>query len=127
VIFVRRLLSALCLLTVVGVRPVPARRAPLHLIHFTTGELSVNVSSTLVLGPTEAIVVDCLAFGPDAAQEADSIANLGTHLTAIYITHPEGAPSVQHSQWDSVRRQSQAHRDESDASRQPGHRAAAAQ
>jgi glyoxylase-like metal-dependent hydrolase (beta-lactamase superfamily II) len=61
----------------------------LHLIHFTTGELSVNVSSTLVLGPTEAIVVDCLAFGPDAAQEADSIANLGTHLTAIYITHAD--------------------------------------
>ena len=84
-----RFLSALCLLSVVGARPMPARRAPLHLIHFTTGELSVNVSSTVILGPTEAIVVDCLAFAPDAAQEADSIATLGTHLKAIYVTHAD--------------------------------------
>ena len=84
-----RYLSALCLLTVVGVRPAPARRAPLRLIHFTTGELSVNVGSTVIVGPTEAIVVDCLAFAPDAAQEADSIATLGTHLKAIYVTHAD--------------------------------------
>jgi phosphoribosyl 1,2-cyclic phosphodiesterase len=84
-----RFLSALCLLTVVGVRPGPARRAPLRLVHFTTGELSVNVSSTVIVGPTEAIVVDCLAFAPDAAQEADSIATLGTHLKAIYVTHAD--------------------------------------
>jgi hypothetical protein len=87
--FVLRFVSALCLLTTVGVRPVPARRAPLHLIYFTTGELSVNVGSTLILGPTEAIVVDCLAFAPDAAQVADSIAKLGTHLRAIYVTHAD--------------------------------------
>jgi len=84
-----RFLSALCLLTVVGVRPGPARRAPLRLVHFTTGELSVNVSSTVIVGPTAAIVVDCLAFAPDAAQEADSIATLGTHLKAIYVTHAD--------------------------------------
>ena len=84
-----RFLSALCLLTVVAVRPTPPRRAPLRLIRFTTGDLSVNVSSTVILGPTEAIVVDCLAFAPDAAQEADSIAKLGTHLQAIYVTHAD--------------------------------------
>jgi metallo-beta-lactamase superfamily protein len=87
--FVLRFLSALCLLTVVGVSPVPARRAPLQLIYFTTGELSVNVSATVIVGPTEAIVVDCLAFAPDAAQVADSIAKLGTHLKAIYVTHAD--------------------------------------
>lgn len=84
-----RFVPALCLLTVVGVRPTPARRARLHLIRFTTGELSVNVSSTVIVGPTEAIVVDCLAFAPDAAQEVDSIATLGVHLKAIYVTHAD--------------------------------------
>ncbi len=84
-----RCLYALCLLIIVGARPTPARRAPLRLIQFTTGNLSVNVGSTVILGPTEAIVVDCLAFAPDAAQEADSIAKLGTHLKAIYITHAD--------------------------------------
>jgi glyoxylase-like metal-dependent hydrolase (beta-lactamase superfamily II) len=87
--FVLRFLSALCLLTLVGVPPIPARRGPLHLIHFTTGELSVNVSATVIVGPTEAILVDCLAFAPDAAQVADSIATLGTHLKAIYVTHAD--------------------------------------
>lgn len=84
-----RTVSALCLLTIVGVQSTPPRRAALHLIHFTTGELSVNVSSTVIVGPTEAIVVDCLAFAPDAAQEADSIAQLGKRLKAIYITHAD--------------------------------------
>ena len=84
-----RSISALCLLTIVGVRPTPAQRAPLRLIQFTSGDLSVNVGSTIILGPTEAILVDCLAFAPDAAQEADSIAKLGTHLKAIYITHTD--------------------------------------
>jgi glyoxylase-like metal-dependent hydrolase (beta-lactamase superfamily II) len=86
---VSRCLYALCLFAIVGARPTPARRAPLRLIQFTTGNLSVNVGSTVILGPTEAIVVDCLAFAPDAAQEADSIAKLGTHLKAVYITHAD--------------------------------------
>jgi glyoxylase-like metal-dependent hydrolase (beta-lactamase superfamily II) len=84
-----RLLPALYLLATVSARPNPARPAPLRLIQFTTGDLSVNVGSTVLLGPTEAIVVDCLAFAPDAAQEADSIAKLGAHLKAIYITHAD--------------------------------------
>ena len=84
-----RCLPALCLLTVLGVRPTPARRAPVRLIQFTSGDVSSNVGSTVILGPTEAIVVDCLAFAPDAAQEADSIATLGVHLKAVYITHSD--------------------------------------
>jgi glyoxylase-like metal-dependent hydrolase (beta-lactamase superfamily II) len=87
--FVFRCLPALCLLTVLGVRPTPARRAPVRLIQFTSGDVSSNVGSTVILGPTEAIVVDCLAFAPDAAQEADSIATLGAHLKAVYITHSD--------------------------------------
>jgi hypothetical protein len=88
-IFVFRCMSALCLLTIVGVRPTPARRAPLHLIQFTTGPLSFDVGSTVIVGPTEAIVVDCLVLASDATTEADSIAKLGVHLKAIYITHPD--------------------------------------
>lgn len=84
-----RCLPALCLLTIVGMRPTPAGRAPLRLIQFTSGDLSVNVGSTVILGSKEAIVVDCLAFAPDAAQEADSVAKLGAHLKAIYITHTD--------------------------------------
>ncbi len=84
-----RCLSALCLLTMVSVRPTPAGRPPLRLIQFTSGELSNRVGSTVILGSKEAIVVDCLAFAPDAAQEADSIAKMGVHLKLIYITHTD--------------------------------------
>ncbi len=67
--------------------PLSAQR--LRLILFTSDSSSFHVGSTLVLGPTEAILVDAQYHMSDARREADSIAALGTHLKAIFITHAD--------------------------------------
>lgn len=61
----------------------------LRLVQFTSDTTSYHVGSTLILGPTEAILVDAQYHFSDAKREADSIARLGTHLKAIFITHPD--------------------------------------
>jgi glyoxylase-like metal-dependent hydrolase (beta-lactamase superfamily II) len=61
----------------------------LKLIQFTSDTSSFNVGSTLILGPTEAILVDAEYHMSDARREADSIAKIGRHLKAIVITHPD--------------------------------------
>lgn len=68
----------------------PSDRAPrLRLIQFTSDTSSFNVGSTLILGSTEAILVDAEMHMSDARREADSIARIDTHLKAIFITHPD--------------------------------------
>ena len=68
----------------------PGHRAPrLRLIQFTSDTSSYNVGSTLITGPSEAILIDAQYHWSDAKREADSIAKLGTHLKAIFITHPD--------------------------------------
>jgi glyoxylase-like metal-dependent hydrolase (beta-lactamase superfamily II) len=77
------------LLAFVGLHAPPARRATLRLIEFTSDTSTYHVGSTLILGPTEAILVDAQMRPADAKREADSIARLGSHLKAIFITHPD--------------------------------------
>ena len=86
---VSRNLLALCLLALVGLRPTPVARATLRLIQFTSDTSTYHVGSTLIMGPTEAILIDAQMRPSDAKREADSIATLGTHLKAIFITHPD--------------------------------------
>jgi len=64
-----------------------ARAQRLRLIQFTSDTSAFHVGSTLVLGPTEALLVDAQFHWSDAKREADSIAATGTHLKAIFITH----------------------------------------
>src|SRR5215472_9003557 len=65
-------------------------RAPrLRLIQFTSDTSAFNVGSTLIAGPSEAILIDAEYHWSDAKREADSIARLGTHLKAIFVTHPD--------------------------------------
>jgi glyoxylase-like metal-dependent hydrolase (beta-lactamase superfamily II) len=96
---VLRYVSAILLVALVGLRPVRAGHANLHLIQFTSDTSAYHVGATLILGPTEAILVDAMMFPSDAKRVADSIAALGTHLKAIFITHPDedhywGAPTI---------------------------------
>jgi glyoxylase-like metal-dependent hydrolase (beta-lactamase superfamily II) len=67
----------------------PAAAQKLRLVQFSSDSTSYHVGSTLILGPTEAILVDAQYHMSDARREADSIARLGTHLKAIFITHPD--------------------------------------
>jgi glyoxylase-like metal-dependent hydrolase (beta-lactamase superfamily II) len=61
----------------------------LRLVDFTTDSTSLNVVSTLIMGPTESILIDAQFHMSDARRIADSIAALHTHLKAIFITHPD--------------------------------------
>ncbi len=62
---------------------------PLRLVEFSSDTGSYHVGSTLILGPTEAILVDAQMRPSDAARVADSIIALRTHLKAIFVTHPD--------------------------------------
>src|SRR5258706_1174444 len=68
---------------------MPARPAPatLHLETFVADSTGYDVVTTLVAGPTEAIVVDVQGRKTDAARIADQVASRGLKLKAIFITH----------------------------------------
>ena len=62
---------------------------PLHLEVFTGDEDSWGVTSTLIYGKTEAILVDSQFRISQAKKLADRVAATGRHLKAIIITHPD--------------------------------------
>jgi glyoxylase-like metal-dependent hydrolase (beta-lactamase superfamily II) len=68
---------------------VPAAPQPLRLSVYVADSTSYHVTSTLIYGPTEALLVDAQFHNSDAAKLADLIAATGTRLTAIFITHPD--------------------------------------
>jgi len=51
--------------------------------------MAYNVNSELIVGRSEAILVDAGLRRSDAEREADRIAAMGKHLKAIFITHPD--------------------------------------
>jgi glyoxylase-like metal-dependent hydrolase (beta-lactamase superfamily II) len=65
---------------------LPAQR--LRLIQFTSDSAAGYVTSTAIVGPTEAVLVDAQYFRSDARRDADSVAKLGRRVKAIIITHP---------------------------------------
>ncbi len=67
----------------------PAEAQHLRLIQFSADSTGLNVGPTLILGPTEAVLVDAGYLMSDARRFADSVAALHTHLKAIFITHPD--------------------------------------
>ncbi|HEX9705351.1 MAG TPA: MBL fold metallo-hydrolase [Gemmatimonadales bacterium] len=54
---------------------------------YTADSSGFGVTSTLIYGPTEAILVDAQFLLSDAQRLADRIAATGRHLKAIFITH----------------------------------------
>jgi glyoxylase-like metal-dependent hydrolase (beta-lactamase superfamily II) len=65
--------------------PVPST---LHLETYVADSTAFNVTSTLIWGPTEAILVDAQFRIGDANHVADLIAGKGVRLKAVIITHP---------------------------------------
>ena len=60
----------------------------LHLEVYTASPDGWCVTSTLIYGKTESILIDTQSGKSDATRLADRIAATGTHLKAIIITHP---------------------------------------
>lgn len=63
-------------------------KQPLHLAVYVADESGWRVTSTLIYGKTESILVDTQYLKSHAAKLADQIAATGTRLKAIIITHP---------------------------------------
>jgi glyoxylase-like metal-dependent hydrolase (beta-lactamase superfamily II) len=61
----------------------------LHLSVHVAPEDSFGVTSTLILGRTEAILIDTQYHVSEALKLADEIAASGTRLKAVFITHPD--------------------------------------
>src|SRR5579863_1748945 len=65
-----------------------AEPAPLSLEVYTADDKGIGVTSTLIYGEHEAILVDTQFRISDASKLADLIAAKGRRLTAILISHP---------------------------------------
>jgi glyoxylase-like metal-dependent hydrolase (beta-lactamase superfamily II) len=63
---------------------------PLHLEVFTGDENSWGVTSTLIYGKTEALLIDSQFHNSQASKLAERITGLGRQLSTIIITHPDG-------------------------------------
>jgi len=65
-----------------------ARPDTLQVETYVAGDVAWNVTSTIIYGKTESILVDSQYFKSDAAKLADRITATKTQLKAIIITHP---------------------------------------
>src|SRR3954469_5131468 len=63
------------------------RTATLQIDTYTAAPEAFSVTSTIVTGATEALLVDAQFALPEAAQLAERIRATGKDLTTIYITH----------------------------------------
>ena len=80
---------ALAVVCTVGVgRVARAASGPLALDIYTADAEGIGVTSTLIYGDTEAILVDTQFRIVDADKLADRIAGKGRRLKAILVTHP---------------------------------------
>ncbi len=87
-------LIAVTFLLLAPIHPPPAHLVPvqagtLRLVQFVSDPSAYDVGSTLILGPTESLLIDAQYHWSDAKREAEQIASTGTHLKAIFITHPD--------------------------------------
>ena len=79
---------ALPLLVLLAASTASARE-PLHLQVFVAGPEAYNVTSTLIYGSSEGVLVDAQARLSDAKNLAANVASTGVHLKAILVTHPD--------------------------------------
>ncbi|HEX8943688.1 MAG TPA: MBL fold metallo-hydrolase [Gemmatimonadaceae bacterium] len=84
--------SLVAVLFGVHVGPLVSRSttaSKLRLEEVGSDSMSFDVVSTLIVGPTEALLWDGQYHLADARRMADRIAASGTHLKAIVISHPD--------------------------------------
>jgi len=75
------------MLLAVAAPAASAARPPLQLDVYTAPPEGFSVTSTLISGPTEAILVDAQFRNSDAEKVAEKIAASGKKLKAIFLTH----------------------------------------
>jgi glyoxylase-like metal-dependent hydrolase (beta-lactamase superfamily II) len=80
--------AALATIALAGCATAPAR-TPLQLDVFTAPEGGYGVTSAIIYGETEAIIVDAQFRNSDAAALADRVDALNRRVTAIIVTHPD--------------------------------------
>src|SRR5262245_6452253 len=56
---------------------------------YTASQRGYFVTSVIVYGPTEAVLIDAQFLQSDATRVADRIDALGRRLTAVIVTHPD--------------------------------------
>ncbi len=81
------LLSALAFATVAALHQASAADAPLQLEVFTSTPTGYSVTSTLVYGENELLLIDPQFLKSEALQVVDMIKATGRELTLIYSTH----------------------------------------
>jgi glyoxylase-like metal-dependent hydrolase (beta-lactamase superfamily II) len=87
---VRRLTTGvLAFFMLVGSMTSKAAEQPLAYDVYTAGPKGYGVTSTIIYGQTEALLVDAQFNYDDANRLADQIDGLGRRLTSIFITHPD--------------------------------------
>ncbi len=82
-------IAAMLLLPAARTGVTAPAKPTLRLIEVLADTAAFNVNATLIAGPTEALLVDAQFHASDAHRLADQIAATGTHLKAIFITHPD--------------------------------------
>ena len=87
--FVHALQACLLAAVLAACASAPPPAAPLTLEVFTAPENSFGVTSVIVYGPTEAVLIDAQFRSADTERLADRIEALGRPLTAIFVTHPD--------------------------------------
>ena len=90
-LFVRCVAVSALLLGAIGASAASgaARKAPLKVEVFTAGDSGYSVTSAIIYGPKDAVLVDAQFTYDDANRLGDRIASLGRKLTAIFVTHPD--------------------------------------
>lgn len=74
-------------------------RSRLRVQEYVSDTMAFNVVSTLIIGPTEVMLVDAQMAQSDGRRVAELIAATGRRLTSIVITHPDedhtfGLPAI---------------------------------
>jgi glyoxylase-like metal-dependent hydrolase (beta-lactamase superfamily II) len=82
-------IAAMLLLPAARAGVAAPAKPTLRLIEVLADSVAYDVNATLIAGPTEAVLVDAQFRASDARRLADQIAATGTHLKAIFITHPD--------------------------------------
>lgn len=85
VLSITHTISALLL----GFLPHTTSSPGLHVVQFSSDSSAYDVGSTLIMGPTESVLIDAQYHWSNARRVADRIAATNTHLKAIFITHPD--------------------------------------
>lgn len=89
--FSRSLLASLLTLAILGAQALPAQAAqPLEVEVYNPGDKAIfPVSSEIVLGTTDAVLIDAQFQRNDAQALVSKLQNSGRKLTTVYISHSD--------------------------------------